>query len=306
MKSKWLIGFCAIFFIVLVGVYYLLDPEHNELNESEREKLGGTYIKLSQGVTHYKLTGATGGKVVILVHGGTVPLWTWDNQIKFLNDAGFRTLSYDQFGRGYSDRPAVIYDQELYTRQLLELVDKLKITQKFDLIGYSLGGGIAVNFTAQYPDKVQKLVIISPLVNNFKVPTIFQIPVIGEFAARIIGIKTIVDRSSGLFEGNPKSETYSKLFAEQTTYKGFQRSLLSMLRNNAIGDYTNDYQLLGKQKREILLIWGRNDTEITKDMIKDIRSFLPRLKFKPVENAGHGIVFQKTEIINKLIIDFLK
>ncbi len=150
------------------------------------------------------------------------------------------------------------------------------------------------------------LSIISPLVNNFKVPTLFQIPVIGEFAARIIGIKTIVDRSSGLFEGNPKSETYSKLFAEQTTYKGFQRSLLSMLRNNAIGDYTNDYQLLGKQKREILLIWGRTDTEITKDMIKDIRSFLPRLEFKPVEGAGHGIVFQKTEIINKLIIDFLK
>ena len=86
MKSKWLVAFCAIFLIVLVGVYYLLDPEHNELNESEREKLGGTYINLSQGVTHYKLTGPTNGKVVVLVHGGTVPIWTWDNQIKFLND----------------------------------------------------------------------------------------------------------------------------------------------------------------------------------------------------------------------------
>ena len=137
-------------------------------------------------------------------------------------------------------------------------------------------------------------------------PTIFKIPVIGEFAARLIGIKIIVDRSKGLFEGNPDSETYNRLFVEQTTYKGFQRSLISMLRNNAIGDYTNAYQILSKQKREILLIWGTADSEITKDMIKDIQSFLPKLKFKSVEGVGHGIVFQKPQIINKLIIDFLK
>jgi pimeloyl-ACP methyl ester carboxylesterase len=96
------------------------------------------------------------------------------------------------------------------------------------------------------------------------------------------------------------------LFKEQTTYKGFQRSLLSMLRNDTVRDYTTAYQKLGKQKHEILLIWGTEDTEITKEMIKDIRSFLPRLQFKPVEGVGHGIVFQKPEVIDTLIIDFLR
>lgn len=52
-------------------------------------------------------------------------------------------------------------------------------------------------------------------------------------------------------------------------------------------------------------LWGTEDTEITREMIKDIRSFLPHLQFKPVEDVGHGIVFQKPEIINTLIIDFL-
>jgi len=79
---------------------------------------------------------------------------------------------------------------------------------------------------------------------------------------------------------------------EQTTYKGFQRSILSMLRNDALGDYSKAYQIVGKQKRDILLIWGTADTEITKEMITDIRSFIPRLKFKPVEGVGHGIVCQ--------------
>ena len=305
MKGKWVIVFIAILFIVFVGIYYGLDPESKSLDEGERKKLGGTYINLSDGITHYKLSGPVGGKVVVLVHGGTVPIWTWNDQIKILNDAGFRVLSYDKYGRGYSDRPTVTYDQELYKKQLLELVDKLELTDKFDLIGISLGGGTVVNFTAQYPDRIRKLIIISPVISNFKVPGLFQIPVIGEFAARFIGIKTIVDRFTSLLEGNPNSETYTALFVEQTTYKGFQRSILSMLRNNALGDYTNAYQILGNQKREILLIWGTEDTEITRDMIKDIRSFLPKLEFAPVEGVGHGIVFQKPKIINTLIIDFL-
>ncbi len=304
MNIKWLAVLFGI--LLLTGGYYILGPENKKLDDGERKKLGGTYINLSDGITHYKLTGPIGGKVVVLVHGATIPSWTWNKQTKVLNDAGFRVLSYDKYGRGFSDRPNVTYDQALYKRQLLELVDKLELSHKFDLIGLSVGGGTAVNFTAHYPDRVRKLILISPLINKFKLPTIFQIPGLGEFTARLIGVKIILKRFNSLVEGNPDSETYKMLFKKQTTYKGFQRSLLSMLRNDAVRDYTTAYQRLGKQKHEILLIWGTEDMEITREMIKDIRSFLPHLQFKPVEGVGHGIVFQKPEIINTLIIDFLR
>ena len=305
VKGKKLAAFFVILFLVLAGVYYILDPEIKKLDETERKKLGGTYIDLSYGVTHYELTGPSNGKVVVLVHGGTVPLWTWDSQIKVLNDAGFRTLSYDKYGRGYSDRPGVTYDQQLYTNQLFELVDRLELTQKFDLIGLSLGGATAVNFTAQYPDRVQKLVLISPLIKNFRVPSVFQIPVIGEFTARVVGTRILIARFTSLFEDDPEFENYKARYVEQTTYKGFQRSLLSMLRNDALGDYTNAYKNLGKQNRDILLVWGTEDKEVTREMIKSIRSFLPNVDFKPVEGLGHGLLFQEPEIISSLIIDFL-
>lgn len=93
---------------------------------------------------------------------------------------------------------------------------------------------------------------------------------------------------------------------EQITYKGFQQSILSMLRNDAVGDYSNAYQIVGNQKRDILLIWGTADTEITKEMIRDIRSLVPHLQFKPVEGVGHGIVCQKPDTVNSLIISFLE
>ena len=302
---KWLSAFLALLIILLVGIYYIFDPENNELNEAARARLDGTYIKLSDGITHYKLEGPHNGPVVVLVHGGTIPIWTWDKQVQALNNVGFRTLSYDKYGRGYSDRSDVTYDQELYKRQLLELVDKLALTEPFDLVGLSLGGGTAVNFTARYPDRVRKLVLISPLINNFKVPSFFRIPVFGEFMARLAGIRVIVNRFVSLFEKNPESEKYTRLFVEQTTYKGFQRSVLSMLRNDAVGDYSNAYQIIGNQKRDILLIWGTADTEITKEMIRDIRSFIPHLKFKPVGGVGHGIVFQEPDTVDNLIIGFL-
>ena len=306
MKWKSLPILLAFSLIVLIGIYIILDPETNEFSEAERARLGGTYIKLSEGITHYKLEGKDGGKLVVLVHGGTVPMWTWDNQVQSLKDTGFKVLRYDTYGRGYSDRPKVTYDQKLYQRQLLELVDKLGLTEKFDLIGYSLGGGTVINFTAQNPQRVRKLVLISPLINNFKISSIFRIPIFGEFMARLIGIKVITTRFVSLVENNPESEKYTKFFKEQTTYKGFQQSILSMLRNDALGDYSDSYKVVGNQERNILLIWGTEDAEVTKQMISEIQSLIPHLKFKPVEGVGHGIVFQKPDTVNTFILSFLK
>ena len=305
MNFKKIFIITAIVFAVLISVYYLLNPENKTLNKSERTKLGGTYIQLSDGFTHYSLSGNDSSKLVVLVHGGTIPIWTWDELTKDLINAGYRVLSYDKYGRGYSDRPNITYNQELYKRQLLELINKLELTNKFDLVGLSVGGGTVVNFTASYPEKVDKLVLISPLINNFKLPEIFQIPIIGEFVARLVGVKTIVNRFNSFIEGNPKAEKYKKLFVEQSTYKGFQQSLLSMLRNDAVRDYTKAYEILGKQNRNILLIRGNEDTEITTDMVDEIRSYLPKVKFKPIKGAGHGAVFQEPKVVSSLIINFL-
>ena len=305
MKLKWFSVLFAILLILSIGIYYMLDPEANELDEPERSRLGGTYLKLSGGTTHYKLEGPVDGQVVVLVHGGTVPMWTWDKQVQSLRKLGYRVLSYDMYGRGYSDRPEITYDQDTYQKQLLELVDKLGLTKQFDLIGYSLGGGTVVKFTAHNPQRVRKLVLISPLINNFKVPSIFRIPILGEFMSRLIGIKIITKRFMSLVEDNPDAEKYTTLFKNQTTYKGFQQSILSMLRNNAVGDYSKSYQMVGNQDREILLIWGTEDTEISTQMISNIQSFIPNLVFKPVEGVGHGIVFQKPDTVNSLINSFL-
>lgn len=306
MKLKRFAIFFLLLIVLLTIIYSVLDPEKKELNETSRTELGGTYIHLSDGVTHYQFDGPENGPLVVLVHGGTIPAWGWDEQILALKNAGFRVLSYDKYGRGYSDRPRIKYDQELYKNQLFELLDKLEISKAFDLIGLSLGGATAVNFTASYPERVQKLLLISPLISNFEVASIFRVPLLGEFVARIAGVNVIIDRFKSLYGDYPELEKYLGLYTEQTTYKGFQRSLLSMLRNDALDDYSNAYQAVGKQKRDILLIWGTEDSEITETMIHDIKMFIPAIEAKPIKDVGHGILIQKSDEINSFIIDFLQ
>lgn len=296
----------SAFFLSLLLLYIAVNPERNKLTEETRKQLHGhEYIELSQGVTHYRLEGSPRGKPIVLVHGGTIPIWTWDRQINPLVLAGYRVLSYDTYGRGYSDRPHVTYDRDLYLQQLEELVDALDFNTPFNLVGLSMGGATAANYTSVHPDRVERLVLISPVIHDFKVIGIFKIPVLGEFMARMAGVRVIQKRFASLGSDLEQFEHYAHLYKEQSTYKGFQQSLLSMLRNDAVGDYREEFSRVGKEAIPVLLIWGTEDQEISRTMIDSVQTAIPQVEFKPIEGAGHGIVFQKSEEITRLLLDFL-
>ena len=102
--------------------------ETKELNENTRKEAAGSFVALSDGVTHYELGGPKDGKPVVLVHGFSVPFFIFDPLFDFLTSAGFRVLRYDLLGRGYSDRPNTQYDANLFVRQLKELLDALEMS----------------------------------------------------------------------------------------------------------------------------------------------------------------------------------
>jgi hypothetical protein len=89
-------------------------------------------------------------------------------------------------------------------------------------------------------------------------------------------------------------------------YDHFHRSFLSMLRSDALGNYDAACQAVGQQDRDILLIWGEGDAEITAAMTADVQRFIPRLHFKPVADAGHGVVLEKLALVNEIVLEFLR
>ncbi|MBN1375013.1 MAG: alpha/beta fold hydrolase [Dehalococcoidia bacterium] len=308
----WIWVLVAVIILVVViplVIYTLSDIEKKELNDITRAQLGGSFARLASGVTHYELEGPADGQVVVLVHGSTIPMYIWDNQIDELSDAGFRVLRYDLYGKGFSDRPEAEYSQEFYRRQLLELLDHLDMRNPVDLVGLSIGGGLVVDFTANHPERVRKLVLASPMINSIRNDTNIKLlrpPVWGEFMMRMVATNSMAKRAAGLTAKSSDTGKYISLFREQTCYKGFESATLAMFRSDATTDYRPDYESVGKQDRQVMLIWGTLDEDISPEMVQAIRNSILGLRFEQLEGIGHNPEVDAADKFNSLVIGFLQ
>ncbi|MBN1691101.1 MAG: alpha/beta hydrolase [Dehalococcoidia bacterium] len=303
---------CVVILLIIItplSLYATANVETKDLDDAARAQAGGSYVKLPEGVTHYELTGPEDGQVVVLIHGATIPMYLWDEQVEALAKAGYRVLRYDMYGRGYSDRPDGDYSQAFFRKQLLDLLDALKLKQPVDIVGVSMGGAMAVDFTAGYPDRVKDLVLIAPMINSLKNDTNFKlmrIPLLGEFLTRLIAVKVMSDRAAELMQKSPKAAEYAKQFNDQTRFKGFERASLAAARSDAWADYTADYEKVGRQDHRILLIWGTQDNDISPEMVQAMQKALPNVEFKQLDGVGHDPQVEVPDQVNSLILDFLK
>ncbi len=303
---------CVVILLIIItplSLYATANVETRDLDDAARAQAGGSYVKLPEGVTHYEMTGPEDGQVVVLVHGATIPMYLWDAQVEALARAGYRVLRYDMYGRGYSDRPDGDYSQAFFRKQLLDLLDALKVKQPVDLVGVSMGGAIAVDFTASYPDRVKDLALIAPMINSLKNDTNFKlmrIPLLGEFLTRLIAVKVMSDRAAQLMQKSPKAAEYARQFQDQTQFKGFEKASLAAARSDAWADYTADYEKVGLQDHRILLIWGTQDNDISPEMVQAMQKALPNIEFKQLDGIGHDPQVEVPDQVNSLILDFLK
>jgi pimeloyl-ACP methyl ester carboxylesterase len=305
----WIIVILAVVLglALAIGLAYLLaNRERHALNDTVRAKLGGNYVRLSTGVTHYELAGPAEGPIVCLIHGLTIPIWTWDPHIDALHAAGLRTLRYDMYGRGYSDRPRVRYDRALFVTQLKELLDTLGITQPVDIVGSSLGSGIGITFAAQNPSRVRRVVCLSPLVNSGKVPiAMFRPPVVGEVLMRFVGMPFYTKRALHFYRAHPERERYTAKYLEQISYRGFEYSGLSEIRSDISGDYRDAYRTVGANGHPALLIYGSEDHEFTRESVDEACALLNHCAFHEIPAVGHGIELHLHPKVNELLVSFL-
>lgn len=288
--------------------YWSMGRETGPLDAAARARLGGEYVQLSDGFTHYKWAGPVGGPPVVMLHGGTVPLWAWEMQVPALVQAGFRVLLYDMYGRGYSDRVDKPYDRVLYTRQLIELLDALGLRQPVHLVTTSFGSAVGAHFTARHPGRAGRLVLIAPVVNSVENSTVrlLKTPLLGPVLLRLVGIGAFEKRVRAFFSLSAERDRYARLFTEQFTWDGTERALLSILKTDALGDYREEYRQAAAGGRRVLIIRGSNDTEITAEAIAQARRAMPEAVYVELSGIGHGAVLEAAPRVNQLMVDFLQ
>ncbi|KAI3328913.1 alpha/beta-hydrolase [Xylariaceae sp. AK1471] len=107
------------------------------------------------------------GRKVLLIHGISTSCMTLAEIANALVEKGCRVLMFDLFGRGYSDAPGDLpYDARLFVTQVLLVLGSSPLAwtgrNALSIVGYSLGGGIAVNFAATFPEMVESLILLAP------------------------------------------------------------------------------------------------------------------------------------------------
>ena len=113
---------------------------------------------------YYEIAGE--GHPLILIHGGLVNSGLWDDQFEVF--AGhYRTLRYDVRGFGQSKSPASYFSNH---SDLRDLLDDLGIEQAY-VLGLSMGGAIAIDFTLAYPDRVAALIAVAAGLGGYHATT---------------------------------------------------------------------------------------------------------------------------------------
>jgi pimeloyl-ACP methyl ester carboxylesterase len=99
------------------------------------------------------------GPTVMFIHGLLGSNRNWSHLVSRL-EASHRVLVPDLFGHGASDKPMGDYSLGAHAATLRDLLDRLGIA-KVTLVGHSLGGGIALQFCYLFPERVDRLVLVS-------------------------------------------------------------------------------------------------------------------------------------------------
>lgn len=281
----------------------IFDKENEVLNSENRKNAPGEFISLPNGVTHYEMFGHDIAKTVLLVHGFSVPGYIWDPTFKALKENGFQVIRFDLFGRGYSDRPNVVYNGELFTQQIADLLIALKIDKPIDIIGLSMGGPIVSEFANKYSEKIRKVILIAPL-NEPKNISVLNIPIIGEYLTNVYFAPTLSKSQLEDFIKPEEHVEWPDKFKPQMKYNGFKRALLSTLRNYMSEDKLPVYIKLGELNKEVLLIWGEKDITTPFGGSARIREVV-ECDFLSVKEAGHLPHLEHPELVNSRIIRFL-
>lgn len=121
------------------------------------------YIEVEGGTLFYERKGR--GNPIVFIHGNYNDHLIWEEQMESFS-ANYEVISYDLRGYGQSDTPRRAFSNVEDLKLLLDTLELSKVT----LVGSSMGGSVAIDFTLAYPGDVDRLILAAPSVSGRSYP----------------------------------------------------------------------------------------------------------------------------------------
>lgn len=256
---------------------------------------------------HVDLSG--NGFPLLLLHGFTGDHSTW-TPFKELWGKHSRLVSIDIIGHGKTDAPKEIqrYEMMSFVDDLFLIMEKLKI-EKADILGYSMGGRVALSFVNKYPKKIRKLILESSSPGlKTKEERKSRIEHDNQLARFIEekGIEAFVN----YWENIPLFHTQKRLPSSVQNQIRKQRlqnrviGLVNSLKGMGTGMQPSWWEDLHQVTNETLLLTGALDQKFCR-INKEMAKKLPNVRHEIINNAGHAIHVEQPELFGTIISGFL-
>ncbi|MHC1705108.1 MAG: alpha/beta fold hydrolase [Tenuifilaceae bacterium] len=267
----------------------------NALSQSNSISVDTGYVNVDGGKLFYEMAGK--GENIVLLHDGMVHREIWDEQFPVLA-MNYQVVRYDRRAYGKSSDPQAPYSD---IEDLNQLFIQLKI-DKATVFGMSSGGGLAIDFTLKYPDKVSALVLVGAVVNGYFYTS--------HMMTRGGHLKSLADLA------DPKKMI--KYFAWDDPYEIYSENIkakekfVKLLETNQHQVTGNFYipadrlapKFLSEIKVPTLVLVGEFDIPDVQLHAGVIGYGIPNAKTEIILKSGHLIPLEQPEAFNKAVLGF--
>ena len=288
LKALKIIALAFIAFILLAALYLWTPDKSKAELEKTYSSPKNAYVSALGVNLHYQDTGPSKNAIPILfLHGFGASLQTWDTWAQALSE-DYRVISVDLPGFGLTgEDPSGIYTDQRSVEVLEAFLKELQIS-KVVLVGNSMGGKLAWQFTARYPNQVAKLVLISP--DGYASPGIEygkkpDVPAIADLY-RYFFSKTFLamNLKPAYADPNTLNDALVNRYYDLMLAPGVRGAILARMQQTVLQDPVPS---LASIKVPTLLIWGEKDAFIPISNSNDYLKVMPNAKRVSLPNIGH-------------------
>jgi pimeloyl-ACP methyl ester carboxylesterase len=263
----------------------------------------------------YRVAGDPALPVLLLIHGITSSSATWDPVIPRLAEHA-HVIAPDLLGHGDSDKPRADYSLGGFASNLRDLLEHLG-HQHVNVVGHSLGGGVAMQFAYQYYEHCDRLTLVSSGGLGQEVSVALRAATLpgAEFVLPVIAHSRVRDAGVAIFRALGKlpmsvapsmtevARGYGSL-ADSTARTAFVHTLRSVVEPRGQRVHAGDLLYLA-EGRPTLIVWGERDTVIPVAHAYQAQKLIPGSHLEVFERSGHFPHMDEPARFARVLLDFL-
>ena len=262
----------------------------------------------------YVKTGS--GPVVLLLHGLGCDHTTWEPVIESLSRR-YTVIAPDLLGHGQSDKPRADYTLGGYANGMRDLLTVLGI-DKVTVIGHSFGGGIAMQFAYQFPERTERMMLVasgglgpevSPAIRAISTPGFHQVmSVLTLPGIRHVGVAGMRALSAGPWKTTRDLDEVADVY---DSFKDPQARHAIRHVVRAVVDWHGQIVTMADrayltEEMPMWVVWGRDDRVIPVRHASQAAALAPNARVEVIPDAGHFPHKDHPHRFAKIVHEFIR